>query len=587
MSSDSTKLVSADLEAQRAYAEAKVAEGFDFGLTIVEAFVRGIRDLGYKNTGTALDELIDNALQAEARHVDVVFGFRGASSSKPTDVAVIDDGHGMDALMQRLAVIWGGTHRENDRKGFGRYGYGLPSASVSMGRAFSVYAKVDGGTWTRVTVDLDAIEAGEYTVGNKVVVPAPVEAMLPDWISDAVTQRYGDDGPSSGVVVHIERLDRLTWKTAGSLRPHLIEHFGITYRNPLSSDTAVITVDGEQVEPIDPLFLTRGARYYGGDDEVRAEALEGMTIPVADTDTGEVLGEIKVRFAYMPPSFTKNGTSRAGRLAIMKDHNGFVLMREGRQIDVLVRNPWTSILNNDRYWGVEIDFPAVLDEEFSVTTSKQQIRLSDRMWEILREAGVYKTVRHLRDRYVTENAADKREREDGPGPRASEQAMDDADRFKTSPPEPDPERDRRAKQAFDEEVERRQSHSDKPREDLERELQAEIDSHRYVVAEESAPGAPFFRVDQVGGRKVITINKAHRWYTDLYAGPESTPRLRAALEIMLLVLGDCELNAGGDRRLFYEVERQEWSRRMQVVLDRLDHIEAVDEETPPAATQAG
>jgi len=140
-----TSSISPDLAAQREYVARVQQTEFDFGLTVAEAFVRGIRDIGYRHTGTALDELIDNALQAEASKVEVLFGFHAGSDAKPSEIAVVDNGHGMDPAMVRLACIWGGTHRENNRAGFGRYGYGLPSACVSQGRAYSVYSKLAAG----------------------------------------------------------------------------------------------------------------------------------------------------------------------------------------------------------------------------------------------------------------------------------------------------------------------------------------------------------------------------------------------------------------------------------------------------------
>ena len=44
----------------------------------------------------------------------------------------------MEPDMIRAAVLWGGTHRPNDRRGFGRYGFGLPSAAVSVTRRYHV-----------------------------------------------------------------------------------------------------------------------------------------------------------------------------------------------------------------------------------------------------------------------------------------------------------------------------------------------------------------------------------------------------------------------------------------------------------------
>ncbi len=145
------------------------------------AFVRGIRDIGYKSTGTAFDELIDNGKQAGATDVHVIFGFEGGKSDKkPSEVAIIDNGHGMEPDMIRAAVTWGGTHRENDRAGFGRYGYGLPSSCVSTGRRYTVYSRQTKADWHAVTMGLDAISAGEYTTPEgDIVVPEAVKAVLP------------------------------------------------------------------------------------------------------------------------------------------------------------------------------------------------------------------------------------------------------------------------------------------------------------------------------------------------------------------------------------------------------------------------
>lgn len=52
------------VDRQKAYVTALEKSNFKFGLTVGTAFVRGIRDIGYKHSGTALDELIDNAYEA-------------------------------------------------------------------------------------------------------------------------------------------------------------------------------------------------------------------------------------------------------------------------------------------------------------------------------------------------------------------------------------------------------------------------------------------------------------------------------------------------------------------------------------------
>ena len=192
---------------QLAYVERISLDGFDFGLTVGDAFVRSVRNLGYRHCGTALDELIDNSIEAGARSVHVAFGF-GDSEAKPTAIATIDDGSGMVTDMIRAAVVWGGTHREGGEDGFGRFGYGLPSASVSQGRTFTVLSRIEPGNFKGLTLDVDSISAGKYVSKTRVIIPKARTMAVPSgWpttsraIFRAEPTRYG---PSSSGRTWIE-----------------------------------------------------------------------------------------------------------------------------------------------------------------------------------------------------------------------------------------------------------------------------------------------------------------------------------------------------------------------------------------------
>ncbi len=206
------------LEAQKTYAEESGLRS-KLGLMVPESFVRGIRDLGYRSNGDAVAELIDNALQAHADRIDVVFGYEGSGSTKkPLQMAIVDNGHGMKPAMLRMAVMWGGTHRENDRGGLGRYGYGLPCSSVSLGRRFTVISQVEGGNLTAIELDLDDITAGKYTdADGDILVPPPRSTRLPPFVAEHIAFAY-PSGWSSGTVILIEKLDRLQWTTTQGMR---------------------------------------------------------------------------------------------------------------------------------------------------------------------------------------------------------------------------------------------------------------------------------------------------------------------------------------------------------------------------------
>lgn len=529
---------------QRAYAQISGARS-KFGLMVPEAFVRGIRDIGYRSNGDAVAELIDNAFQAYADRVDVLFGYAGSvSSRKPTQLAVVDNGHGMESAMIRMAVMWGGTHRENDRSGLGRYGYGLPCSSVSLGRRFTVISQISGGGMHAVELDLDAITAGKYTNGaGDIVVPEPQAVDLPAFVADHIAQAY-PEGWISGTVILVEKLDRLEWATTQGLRENLCRQFGVTYHKLRGE--AALYVDGQYVEPVDPLFLTPGFHLHDLDND-RAQAFDSVRIEVRDPESASYLGAMVLRYAWLPPSFgsvDKNrdavGMNANARFSVLKDYHGIIFSRNGRLIDVQTRTPWTTFINNDRYIRVEVEFSATLDEAFGVTTSKQQVTVSNLIWDLLRQAGMPKAIEQLRNK-VKEAKALRRLEALTPGSgqrRLSEQAMSVASAMgDAAPGSPN--------------------------------CALGLRVSPYRVEFEHTLCGPFFRVDRHRGARTLHVNTAHRFYEDVYDGPASTPEIRVALEILLFSLGDVMLDGSEENRSRNEYQLTVWSRRLDLALDML------------------
>ena len=570
-------MIASALQQQKKYVEDLKRKNFNFGLTVGDAFVRGIRDIGYKHTGTALDEQIDNSYQAGADQVHVIFGYDGtASNKKPSELAVLDNGHGMEPDMIRAAVTWGGTHREGDRTGFGRYGYGLPTSAISQGHRYTVYSKIDEGDLWAVTIDIDEIAAGDYTNAEGViVVPEPRKAKLPAFVAKYIDEQLGGAWPH-GTIVVIEKLDRVDRTTSGGLHAFLMEHFGVAYHK-LRGDFDVV-VNGERVQPIDPLFITPGYRFYDLDEQ-RAEALEPIVIDVKDSKTKELKGKLTVRMSYMPPDFASvdkmhaaTGKNANERFPIMAKYNGFIFSRNGRVIDVVTRNPLTTFQNNDRYIKIEIDFPAELDEHFNISTSKQRVDVSDTIWDRLREAGLLKAIEHLRKKASEKRADLKNRREqDENKKRASEEAMERTAQLTDAKPNHDDaeRRQKRGEEGLEREAARRANETGKDKQTAKRELELEIEDHGYKVAFDNAVGAPFFRVEQIGGAKVLFINKATRFFQEIHSGPKSTPDVRAALELLLFSIGDRMLETKEAQRDWYQYEVGEWSRKLEVALGQL------------------
>src|SRR4051794_37713319 len=111
----------------------------DWSIISLPEFIQATRDSGYKGTSSAISELIDNSLQAGARRV-AVFIEQSGDVAHPLTVSILDDGCGMTPEQLRQALRFGGSSRFDNRRGLGRYGMGLPNASLSQARLVTVYS---------------------------------------------------------------------------------------------------------------------------------------------------------------------------------------------------------------------------------------------------------------------------------------------------------------------------------------------------------------------------------------------------------------------------------------------------------------
>lgn len=586
------------IERQREYINRQKKEGKALGLVFADAFLRGMRDVGYKSPAWALAEMLDNAFQAAANSVSVRFGFDASNKgqTKPEMLAVCDDGNGMIPDMISYAVRWGGTDREGDRNGFGRYGYGLPSSAVSMAKRYTVYSKTPQSEWHMVTVDLDALAAAASDIDKTEKLLSPKAAKLPSWLIESENKL--DLGRlKSGTVIVLENLDRLHkqrgWIMSKILKSKLLQTFGVIYRHWIG--THKIFVEGAELEPVDPLFLMEHARYYD-ETPVRAVRVPARTIEV-QTDRGTT-GRINIRASFLPPNFQlvdplqygKRGARTNNRFDVMKGYHGLLVCREKRQIDT-VHPDWTKFQNYDLNVKIEIDFDPELDEYFGITTTKQQIVIDDEMWEKLKHAGknggalidLVDDIRRKFEEAQDELGAEAENRITEEQARPSALAMEASEKFKEKVPEPTPEQKAEAARNLEREAAERAKAGRKPKEEVLKDLRAETAMRRYEVEFAAIPEGPFYRPKRLGEQKRVVLNTEHPFYTKLYS--VGSPDVRAALEVLLFVLAERELESSGDGETFYKSERQRWSDRLRRALDTLVADQAIVDKAASVAEQ--
>lgn len=584
MSSVSTNTMMIDtIDRQEQYVASQKEKGHGLGVVFADAFLRGMRDLGYKNPAWALAEQLDNAFQAAAEVVAIRFGYDPSNSTrvKADHVAIVDNGNGMIPEMISYAVRWGGTDREGDRRGFGRYGYGLPSSAVSMAKRYTVYSKVRGGSWCSVTVDIDELAAAANDIVKTERLLTARAAQIPNWILRGAkdSDKLDVAALESGTIIVLEELDRLHklggWIKAESLRTKLLQHFGVIYRSWLPERR--ITIDGIEAEVVDPLFLMEHGRFVN-ETAVRAERVEARTFEV--TTPRGTTGTVKIRASVLPPNFQLAdpaqygpGAKRNRRFEIMKDYNGLLVCRAQRQIDTVTPR-WTKFQNYDANIKIEIDFDPELDEYFGMTTAKQQIVIDDEMWEKLQHSGkggggLMDLVGDLRTRFTElqhELAATHLNRAPKEGPRPSVVAMEKSAKFKGTEAEPTQTQREEAQRNLEQRATERAAATGEPKEKVVEQLTQETKARRWEVEFAAITEGPFYRPTRLSEQKRLIINTDHPFFTKVYS---AAPEVAAALEVLLFVIGERELEVKNEAEVFYRGERQRWSERLRHALAAL------------------
>lgn len=371
------------------------------------------KNAGYKSTVHALAELIDNAFEAEAKHVCVVLQID--RNKRLETIAVGDNGLGMlPGLLQGAVCEKAGEYLSRQRtsgpasrRKLGKYGVGLPKASISQCNKFTVWSWQDGVQAAyRNGIDITDHEwiADGAEVEESIQEPAPAA-----WIKAADLE-----AAEHGTLVVWEDLDGITWSRArwgehSGLIPNLEFDVGRVYRKLIAGEEAefsvqVVVLDHRMKEkerlslaPNDPLYITPELN-------IPREALpDGSTWPSDDPLFDDISGslpnphltvavplrdgtEAEVKVSWRASSARKNTFARLnGRNAGSLPHGkhakrnvGLSILREGREIllSTALANPSEP---RERWFGLELDLPHELDAVLGMTNNKQEYTRLERV----------------------------------------------------------------------------------------------------------------------------------------------------------------------------------------------------------------
>ena len=331
--------------------------------------VEAMRDNGYKNAAYAIAELIDNAIQAEATLVELLCGekqyFNEQRSRKRIEqVAVLDDGKGMDATTLRIALQFGNGTRLDSGKhdGIGRFGMGLPASSISQCQRVEVWSWQDGPESALYShLDIRDIKSGKMRD-----VPEPRPKPIP-----ALWQNVSKGFDKSGTLVVWSSIDRCIWKSANAIISNSEMLIGRMYRRFLDSgraeirmvafdmDSPATSIQEKYALPNDPGYLIEQTSCPEPFHD------EAMFNPIGENYKRpfDIRFRDKVHTVMVTFSYAKEEARRppnAGNLPYGKHaakNVGVSVVRADRELD-LDQGLVVQYDPRERWWGVEVAFPS-------------------------------------------------------------------------------------------------------------------------------------------------------------------------------------------------------------------------------------
>lgn len=476
-------------------------------IVVPEHFIQATRDTGYRGLASAVAELVDNALDANASQVDVRIDEERVDGQREITISVLDNGSGMSKVTLWESLRFGGSERFNERTSLGRYGMGLPNSSVSQAPRVDVFTWRQGRPVLRAHLDVEDI-ARRRAPG----VAEPRRSDLPGWVARRAP---------SGTLVQWSRCDRLRFKKASTLARKLRPVLARMYRRALDKGL-VIQVNGIAIAPVDPLFRTS------------VDGLEGTCALYGDpleyrikTPAGGV-SLVTVQFVELPVSRWHDLPLDTKRAAGIVGGAGLSVQRAGREIDF----GWHFFggkrrENYDDWWRAELRFDPALDELVGITHSKQGINPTPELRGIL-EPDLERVARTLNAR--VRRAFDLvRQANLGSGAKRA------SSRDRLLPPV----------QSGDETIRRPAGEG----------FRFRVDVH-----EEASP--EFFNVDIRGSTVRLTINQNHPFYEKLYLRPADSS---AGLEVLLLAAARALFDVPEDAR---QTLLRSWSDNLLAYLSK-------------------
>lgn len=383
-------------------------------------FIDALKSSGYKSTYNAIAEIVDNSIDAKAKDIFILGEQKIGSNGekKIISFAFLDNGKGMNTstLANCLCI---GYHEGDNENPMGRFGVGLPQASIFVCNKVEVYSWQNGIDSCQKVV-LDSIDVKKNNLNE---ISPPIAVSIPDkyaeyinWKSDEKEFDFSEHG-TLVVWSNCTNVDHKKWNTCVN---HMSEDLGRKYRYFLSSGAKTISMieivgkSYEKILPNDPLYLMSPSQECMPDDiqklinnqynstkynkdkgftesmftiyKIDEVSPDIVTLPIKYEHNDEIkCGSVVIKYSVVKEKYYSKGSLKTdkkpgslsyGKSSKLSNNIGISIVRNDREIDFGSFGFFDYYnIPEHRWWGIEISFKSELDDAFGISNNKQSVNL--------------------------------------------------------------------------------------------------------------------------------------------------------------------------------------------------------------------
>ncbi len=303
------------------------------------SMIETFRAIGY-NIETAVADIIDNSISANAKNIWINFDWKGAD----TWLSIKDDGSGMnnDELIQAMRPGSKNPLADRSSKDLGRFGLGLKTASFSQARQLTVLSKKQDYSCVYWTWDLDYVNQ----TGNWDLIKYLPDNFNEDALAALTSGTLVIWNDIDRVVKHFRQNDNTALDKFLFIMELVKKHLAMVFHRFIESKKIKIFFQDNEISPWNPFLPGEQATQSFSEEQLHngKVIIKGFVLPHKSKISEET---------YKYAEGTKG----------WNEHQGFYIYRNER---LLLAGDWLGLFRKEEHYKlirIQIDLPNSLDAD--------------------------------------------------------------------------------------------------------------------------------------------------------------------------------------------------------------------------------